>query len=112
MGSTQTKNFNLCITWLESQGIPIFRGHRQRFKRSDTLGWLGIRGWYPAVHGIPHLIKGTEVYLEIDRYLKQVNPPARNFTNPWRVKGIPLAAPDVLHIPFQTLVSNIRSASS
>ena len=98
------------LTWLETQGIHIFRGNRQRFKRSDTLGLLGIRGWYPAVHGIPRLVKGQEVYLEIDRYLKQVSPTARNFKNPWRIKGTPLPAPEMLHISFEQLVTNIRSA--
>ena len=107
---TQTKNFNLCLTWLESQGVHPFAGHRDRVKRSDTLGWLGIRGWYPAVRGVPKLVHGHEVYLEIDRFLNQTSPPARNLSHPWRVKTTPkISHPTELDISFEKLVQNIKT---
>ena len=108
---TQTKNFNLCLTWLESQGIFPFAGQKERIKRSATLGWLGIRGWYPAVKGVPKLVQGEAVYLEIDRFLNQTNPPSRNLSRPWRIQSLPkISHPCELDISFEQLVRNIKSS--
>ena len=79
--------------------------------RHSHFPGLGIRGWYPALHGIPILVQGQDVYLGIDKYLKQVSPPARNFKNPWHIQGTPLPAPEAYYISFEQLVSNIRTAS-
>ena len=53
----QTKSFNYMFDLAYSTRDFPFAGQQVRVKRSDTLGWLGIRGWYPA-HGIPQLVHG------------------------------------------------------
>ena len=90
--------------------ITVFGGQRHKIRRSDSLGWLGVRGWYPAFHGTPKLANGMEAYALIDTFLRQTSPPARNFSGGWKIPRKPsIIHPAVLNITFEQLVSNIRS---
>lgn len=105
-----SKTFNLCLVWLEKHNVFPFGGQRTKISRSDSLAWLGIRGWYPAYHGIPRFAFGFDVHSYIDQYLRQTNPPALNFLRSWKITSRPkFTHPDALEITFEQLVRNIRS---